>query len=186
MSDEELVAQLARGKTRAFDELYGRYSGPLLRYFGRMLGPDGEQAQDFLQDLFLKLVERPERFAPDGCFRVWFYAVAHNMCCNEYRRRSVRGGGGPVEGLAAVDPIERRLDETCFRAALERELAALDPVKRSTFILRFQEGMSLKQIGAAMRCSVGTVKSRLFYTARLLARRLQVFDPAEEKAHCDE
>ena len=89
-SDEDLVRRLARGDDGAFDELYRRYRDRLLHYSCRMLGRDGEKARDFLQDLFLKLIEKPERFAPDGCFRTWIFAVAHNMCCNEYRRAAVR------------------------------------------------------------------------------------------------
>ena len=54
LTDEKLMAHIQRGDTAAFDELYTRYSKRLLYYFHRMLGGDGEKAQDFLQDLFLK------------------------------------------------------------------------------------------------------------------------------------
>ena len=51
-SDEQLMELIGRGKTPAFDELYGRYSGRLLRYFHKMLGGDEERAQDLMHDLF--------------------------------------------------------------------------------------------------------------------------------------
>jgi hypothetical protein len=89
-SDEKLMGLLGRGDIAAFDELYDRYGGRLLRYFHRMLGRDEEKAQDFLQDIFLRIVERPELFSLDRRFSTWIFSVAHNMCKNEYRRAMVR------------------------------------------------------------------------------------------------
>ncbi len=78
------------GDTAAFDELYQRYSQRLLYYFYRMLGGDEDRAQDFLQDLFLKIIEKPNQFVSKQRFSNWIFTVTHNMCKNEYRRLSVR------------------------------------------------------------------------------------------------
>jgi RNA polymerase sigma-70 factor, ECF subfamily len=181
MKDEVLVQRLAKGQTGAFDELYGRYRDRLFHYFRRMLGQDEEKARDFLQDLFFKLVERPDRFALDGCFRTWIFSVAHNMCCNEYRRCAVRR-----DTILPLPPppeaVDQRLDRQVFLRALSRELQDLDEIKRSTFLLRFQEGLSLQEIAQAMDCAVGTVKSRLFYVTRHLGQRLKSFHPQNEMA----
>jgi len=178
-SDEDLVRRLARGQSVAFDELYRRYHDRLLHYFRRMLGRDHEKARDFLQDLFLKLIERPERFSPDGCFRTWVFAVAHNMCCNEYRRAAVRRDA-PVQPQPAPTspPPGEGLEQREFRRALEGQLLRLDQIKRSTFLLRYQEELSLQQIAQVMGCAVGTVKSRLFYAAKELANELDEYRPA--------
>ncbi len=76
--------------TAAFDELYERYSTRLLHYFYRMLGKETEKAQDFLQDLLLKIVEKPHLFDTRQRFSTWVYTIASNMCKNEYRRLQVR------------------------------------------------------------------------------------------------
>ena len=68
LTDEKLMSRIQRGSTAAFDELYARYSKRMLYYFHRMLGRDEEKAQDFLQDLFLKIVEDPARFKRGSCF----------------------------------------------------------------------------------------------------------------------
>lgn len=71
-SDEKLLEFIQQKNStgqEAFDELYERYSRPLLYYFHRMLGGQTERAQDFLQDLFLKIVVRPELFNPAQRFR---------------------------------------------------------------------------------------------------------------------
>jgi RNA polymerase sigma-70 factor (ECF subfamily) len=90
VSDEELMQNIRQGNTGAFDELYRRYNRRLLLYFYRMLGGDSEKAQDFLQDLFLKIFEKNNLFRNEARFSSWIFTVAHNMCKNEYRWLSVR------------------------------------------------------------------------------------------------
>ena len=61
-TDEELMSFIQKGKEAAFNELYARYSNRLLHFMYRMLGQDEARAQDFLQDLFLKIVNDPSKF----------------------------------------------------------------------------------------------------------------------------
>ncbi|MGH7453334.1 MAG: RNA polymerase sigma factor [bacterium] len=187
-SDERLMELLQKGDAagqEAFDELYERYSRRMLFYFHRMLGGDHEKAQDFLQELFLKIVERPCLFNAEQRFRTWIYTVAHNMCKNEYRRLKISKIVEPAADLEAIAPasvdeeekMESALDWKRFRAALFQELAKLDESHRATFILRHQDGFSIKEISEVLGCSEGTTKSRLFYTAQKLAGQLSAFHP---------
>ncbi len=89
-SDEELMESVKVGEETAFDELYNRYSKRLLVYFYRMLGSNEEKAQDFLQDIFVKIIEKPHLFGSKNRFSSWVFTVANNMCKNEYRRFKVR------------------------------------------------------------------------------------------------
>ena len=61
-TDEELMQAISKGDKRAFDELYNRYAAALLRYFMRMLWKDREKSEDFVHDLFAKIVNQPEYF----------------------------------------------------------------------------------------------------------------------------
>lgn len=184
-ADEDLVGLIGQRDTAAFDELYRRYRRRLLHYFYRMLGEDEDKAQDFLQEIFLKVIEKGRSFAPSQRFSTWVFAVAHHMCCNEYRRLEVRQHtGADVDGILPQSQecdrgIERVLDQKSFEESLRRELALLDQARRSTFLLRYQEGFTLREISAVLGCSPGTVKSRLFYTIRLLAEKLAVYDPCK-------
>lgn len=180
-SDEELFHILKGDKNAAFEELYKRYSKKMLYYFFQMLGGDEEKAQDFLHDLFLKLIERPERFDPNKRFSTWIYTVATNMCKNEYRNQQVRrvvGNGFDMNrfGETTTDAAQK-VDHGMFKRLLHQELEQLSPDHRTTFILRFQEGMAVKEIAQVMECSDGTVKSRLFYTVKKLGKKLEVYDP---------
>ena len=60
MTDESLMQAISTGDKRAFDELYARYTGPLLGYFMKMLWRDREKSEDFVHDLFAKIVNKPE------------------------------------------------------------------------------------------------------------------------------
>lgn len=186
--DEKLLEFIQQGDSAgraAFDELYERYSQRLLFYFYRMLGGQPEKAQDFLQDLFLKVVERPESFNPTQRFRTWIYTVAHNMCKNEYRRLKVSkivestdhietfaSGTGDADIIFAQE-----IDQQRFQQALGQELAKFDANQRTTFLLRYQNDFAIKEISEILGCSEGTTKSRLFYTTKKLALKLSAFHP---------
>ena len=90
MSDEDLMIAISKGDKRAFDEIYERYSGPLMGYFMRMLWRDREKAEDFVHDLFAKIIRKPELFDPSRKFKTWVFSVANNMCKNEYKKQEVR------------------------------------------------------------------------------------------------
>lgn len=184
-TDEKLMEQIQQGNLPAFDELYDRYSGRLLHYFFKMLGQNEEKAQDFLQDLFLKVVEKPHLFNPKRKFSTWIYSVANNMCKNEYRRLKVRYNGSQyigdfnvTESDTILPNIESQIDAQHFNELLMEEVEKMDEVKRSTFLLRYAEHFSIKEISEVLNCSEGTIKSRLFYITKRLAQKLQAFNPS--------
>jgi len=191
LSDETLMELIQRGDTSAFDELYDRYSRRLLLYFFRELGGSEEKAQDFLQDIFLKVVEKPGLFDTKRRFSTWIFAVAYNMCKNEYRRLEVREDfrnsvtedDASSDGQGGHHQIEQEIDRGRFEKALSEELEKLDNGHRSAFLLRHQESLSIKEIGEILGCSEGTVKSRLFYTTRKLASKLRAFNPYRTEVH---
>ena len=184
LTDEKLMTRIQRGDTAAFDELYTRYSKRLLYYFHPMLGGDGEKAQDFLQDLFLKIIEKPARFKGGNRFVNWLYTIAHNMCKNEYRKQSVRR---IVVNDPDIDmhctyigddhPIEIQLDEQDFQQAVTDELDKLNVNQRTTFLLRHQENRSIREISLILNCSEGTIKSLLHHITKNLAHKLQARSP---------
>jgi RNA polymerase sigma-70 factor (ECF subfamily) len=183
--DEKLMECIQRGDTPAFSELYDRYSKRLLCYFWRELGGDEEKAQDFLQDIFLKIAEKPDLFDTERRFSTWIFTVAYNMCKNEYRRQQVReviNNNVDLEILSQKSEgedhdAERKVDHSMFQEALLAELDKFDDGHKSAFLLRYQQNFSIKEIGEVLGCSEGTVKSRLFYTTQKLANRLKAFNP---------
>ena len=180
LSDERLMELIVRGDERAFGALYDRYQRKLITYFSRMLWNDRERAQDFLQELFTKIARKPDSYDPSRPFSTWLYSVANNMCKNEYRREGTRKAAVP-HLKAETDHVNAihgdGVDRERFRVRLDQELDKLDPDQKATFVMRYHEDMAIKEIAAAFGISEGTVKSRLFYTLKKLAERLNEFDP---------
>ncbi len=184
LSDEMLMARVQQQDSAAFETLYDRHKQRLLRFFYRMLHQDNEKAQDFLQEIFVKIIEKPHYFSGKSSFLTWIFTVANNMVKNEYRRLQVRKLVVAEENLDIFsDPEAEReiIDAREFQRLVLEELDGLDPAKRSTFLLRFQEEFSLKEISEILGCSLGTVKSRLFYTTKYLATALKAFAPNNER-----
>jgi len=176
-TDEQLMRAFQAGESVAFQTLYHRYSKRVLYYFFRMLGNSEEKAQDFLQELFMKIVENPTRFDPSRKFSTWLFSVAHNMCKNEYRKQEVRKVMVPGQDLDGHSDSpttqDQQADLNAFRTLLYRELNELDEEKKTAFLLRHREGFSVKEISQVLGCAEGTVKSRVFYANKFLALKLK-------------
>lgn len=173
-SDEKLMQEIAGGNQIAFNILYHRYKNRLFYYFFRMLNNSEELANDFLQELFLKIIEKPESFNPAFRFSSWIFSMAGNMCKNEYRKRESRG-----EAITSEININHseEMNHSAYSAeqALEKvfeTLNKLDADQRSTFLLRYREGFSMKEIAEILNIAEGTVKSRLHNAKKQLAREL--------------
>jgi RNA polymerase sigma-70 factor (ECF subfamily) len=176
--DEELMSLLTNGGQQAFDELYKRYSKPMLNFFFRMLNNDRKKAEDMLHDLFLKIIEKPECFDHTRTFSTWFYTLAGNMVRNEYRSCQIRNEYEQLsrsQSDECVDFNEGNIDRLSFDHRLQAELDNLGPEAKTMFNLRFVEEMSIKQIAEIIECPEGTVKSRLFNITRQLAKKLSIY-----------
>jgi RNA polymerase sigma-70 factor (ECF subfamily) len=73
LSDEALMEKASQGSERALEVIYHRYSQPLLRYFYRMLWQDRAKAEDFLHDLFIRVLDNQATFDSSRKFSTWLY-----------------------------------------------------------------------------------------------------------------
>lgn len=178
------MVAIGKNDYRAFDELHERYSKRLLFFMLKMLNHDEERAQDLLQDLFLKIVERPHLFDTSKKFYTWIFTVAANMCRTEHRNNKKEISTDEIADSGnrqSPTDLIAQVDARVFNEHLGRALDELQYEHRETFVLRFQEGFSINEIAVMMNCSVGTVKSRIYYTTRKLAMDLEAFRPLLKK-----
>tara|TARA_B110000211_G_C14036631_1_gene534858 strand:+ start:681 stop:1289 length:609 start_codon:yes stop_codon:yes gene_type:complete len=181
-TDNEIMQLVVERDSLAFSELYDRYNRILVNYFYKMLWQDEEKAQDFMQDLFTKIVEKPKSFDIKRNFKTWMFSVANNMCKNEYRKQAVRKNTSYNldESYQIKDTAMNAMDslqDTQFSEKLTVELAKLDEKQKSTFVMRYFQHLSIKEIAETLECSEGTIKSRLFYTLKKLTVSLKDFAP---------
>ena len=183
-SDESLMQELVNGHQQAFELLYERYHDRMLRFFYRMFRGDEERARDFLQELFLRVIEKGHLYTPEKKFSTWLYTVASNLCKNEFRSQAVRKKVSHVEDIHQLkitsdDCLDKQLYSKQFELSLHKALGKLSEDHRTVFILRYQEELSIKEISAIMKCSEGTVKSRIFYGLRKLSKILHMYHPKQ-------
>jgi RNA polymerase sigma-70 factor (ECF subfamily) len=131
----------------------------------RILGPDSE-VNDLVQDVFLRIFKRIATLRDPQAFRAFVMRVATHAAISELRRRRVRrwlrltrDGILPDVPVSAVASSPERL----AMRALYRLLDELDPESRSAFVLHHIEELELREVAAAMKLSLATVKRRLSY-----------------------
>ena len=182
LSDEMLMKNISNGDFLAFDELYSRYNGQLFYYFYRMLGSCEETANDFLQDIFLKIIDRPNLFNPAYPFRKWIFSVAHNMCKNEYRKRETRKTvlqDAFSENIADDTRFDEEDKNRWIEIAFSRKNGLSDK-SREILVLKYRENFSLDEIAEILDLPKGTVKSRLFYARNELSNIVKLLQTKEE------
>lgn len=182
LTDEELVKLLSTRKSNeALTELHARYGKKVLGFFIYMLKEDRDKAQDFVQELFIRILEKHHQFNPERKFSPWMFAIASNLCKTEFRKPSdQRISSDAVELNEQAEWSENNFDKIEFRKALELAISNLEEHHRETFILRYMEELSIKEIAVITSMSEGTVKSRLFYATKIITERLKEFKPSNE------
>jgi RNA polymerase sigma-70 factor (ECF subfamily) len=174
-TDEELLPLIADGTTSAFDELYHRYGQRMFSYFFRMLWKNKELAEDQAQELFLKIINHAKKFETNRSFSTWIYSIAHNMCKNEYRKEEVRMKHAAIKHGEGTTGNEKNMDLQKFKVAVSNCINQLTEEKKSLFILRFQEHLSVPEISTILNIPEGTIKSRLFYLLKDMKDELKEF-----------
>ncbi len=163
------------GDHRAFSHLYDRYAPKLNAFFYRMLWSDKNMAEDHAHDLFSRIIERPQLYKSEYLVKPWLFKIASNLCKNAYRKRSFEmeyQKQMEQQGIQ-LPRIERTIDEEIMADQLHEELDKLDEDRRTMFLLRYQQDMSIVEIAETMDLPEGTIKSRLFYVKKFLSDRLE-------------
>jgi RNA polymerase sigma-70 factor (ECF subfamily) len=159
---EQLMQALARGDLAAFDQLVLRHQKPAWAIACRFLG-DRHEAEDVVQDAFLRLLEAADRYQATSSFNTYFHRIISRLCLDRAKKKRPLCvdpmpdvlDGGPD----AADAVEGRQDAAAVRAAL----AALPAQQRLAVVLRYYEGLSYQDIAAALETTPKAVE-------RLLAR----------------
>ena len=186
--DRALVARVAAGDGEAFETLFARHADGVRRHLQRMVRHGGA-ADDIMQETFLRLWTRAEQWDGRGSLRAWLFRIATNLALNHLRsvrRRRQR----PLE-LPAPEPLSDEDDEPLApawmidasalgpdavaelaeeRDRLHRLVERLPDDKREVFRLACEAELPVREIAEALDIPEGTVKSRLHYARKRLAR----------------
>lgn len=183
LSDEALVALLSTNRcNEALTELHARYCKKVLGFFMRMFKGDIDKSQDFVQDLFIRILDKHYQFNPEKKFYTWMFTIASNMCKTSFRKVSdISLSQVEHEVNQQHTWSDNLLDKKAFRRALKQSIECLEEHHRLTFVLRYMEELSIKDIAEITATSEGTVKSRLFYATKKIAKYLHEYNPSNEE-----
>jgi RNA polymerase sigma-70 factor (ECF subfamily) len=166
--EEALLLAVGRGDARAFEALYERFARPLMAFLTALSG-DATEAQDLVQETFVRAWRAAPRWEPRGRASTWLFTIARHVAGNWRDQRRVRAGAvahaEPRAGGAPAHAAE-------LPVALADAVAGLSEPLRTAFVLARFHGRTLAEIAAIEGVAEGTVKSRLAAAEAALRKAL--------------
>jgi RNA polymerase sigma factor (sigma-70 family) len=165
--DLPLVEAILRGEEDAMREVYTRYAREVWVFLRHHLG-DPDLCAEIRDDVFTEAWRSASKFRGEGSLKSWIFGIAR------HRALDVMGRGRawvPLEDAAEAAPAGDPERQALRREAVEefnRALRALDEDHRSVLLMAFVGGLSYAEIGRALGCPEGTIKTRVFYARRKL------------------
>jgi RNA polymerase sigma-70 factor (ECF subfamily) len=167
--DRELAVRVLAGDEPAFRELYERHTPRLFQLALRLVGGDTAQAEDVVQDTWIKATEKLDTFRWESAFGTWLGAIGINVAREATRRHGRRH---EVEWDDGVEPPAAAPLERLEPVDLERAIATLPDGYRAVLVLHDVEGYTHEEIAAQLGVAVGTTKSQLFWARRAIRAQL--------------
>lgn len=183
-SDGLLVERVQAGEQQAFDLLVSKYQRRLMRLVSRIVH-DPAEAEDVVQESFIKAYRALRHFRGDSAFYTWLYRIGINTAKNflvTQSRRTPTSSDIDTDGAEALDEGDGLRDINTPESMLaskqiaETVNAAMDALPldlRTAILLREIEGMSYEEISEIMACPIGTVRSRIFRAREVIADKLR-------------
>lgn len=168
-TDEDLISRFQNDDLAAFDLIVHRYKDQLLNFAYRFLG-NTEEAEDVVQETFLRLYRKKHAYRQIAKFSTWIYTITGNLAKTELRKRkrrklvSISDMGFEdkeyeIEDLKA--DTERDADEFLKEKIIQKAIDELPTGFKQVIILRDIQELSYEEVGKILKIPLGTVKSRV-------------------------
>ncbi len=169
--------QNTENKKKEFEELALQYMDSLYSVALRMTR-DAVEAQDLVQDAYLRAYRFFDKFAKGTNFKAWLFKILKNVYINKYRKESRTpqmvdvSGADASENLQTMATPETEIFDRLLDDDITRAIDSLPDEFRYAIILSDVEGLSYKEIAEVLECPIGTVMSRLHRGRNLLRESL--------------
>lgn len=165
--DRRLASACASGDVSIFEELYRRYGDKMKSIAWNHLGSVAD-AEDAVQDTFLKIHRAAATYTGEASFSTWIYRILVNTCYDLLRKRRRRPEESPIEDLPESSERTAPSVDDAKRITLRKMLAELPEQRRTVFMLFEVEGLSHAEIAGILGITEGNSKWILFATKREL------------------
>jgi RNA polymerase sigma-70 factor, ECF subfamily len=181
LAEADLVKMSQKGDMAYFEELVARYRDKIYARAYSMMRNE-EEALDLSQDAWVKGWQRLAQFHGESSFITWMTRIVINLCLDQLRKQK-RQRAESIEAMEEEGGVERQmpvvnpnptagLERAELRLRIDRALGQLSEQHRTVMVLHEFEELEYKEIAKRMKCSIGTVMSRLFYARRRMASLL--------------
>lgn len=174
-TDQQLIGRVLDGDPVAFEHLFNRYRDSIYQLYMQRTGGNADDASDLLQETFVKVFLKLQRYDSRFTFGQWVYTIARNTFIDYTRRR--RDDLVPIDRVGETassswdEPTpEDRMITDQNRARLEAYLDRMTPGYRQLIELRFFKEYSYEEIAAKLSLPMGTVKTRIHRAREQLCR----------------
>ena len=176
LPDAELMLRVGQGEHTAYEVLYERYAQRLGGFFLRMLAYDTAKAEDMLQDLFIRVWTYRASYRAAQPFTTWLYAMAYNLCKNDYRHQEVCQSYVAECSLheEPTTTTDEAIERNELHQLLRHAVQALPETQRDAFLLHYDEELTVPEVARIVGCPEGTVKSRLATALQAIKRQMKV------------
>ena len=165
LTDAELV-KLTLANQDNFVYLVDRYKGKLSSYVKRLTNANNEDAEDILQEVFIKVYLNLNDFNKDLKFSSWIYRITHNQVISGHRKLKARPEGYAInlddqlaKNLTAEIDIKGMVDHKILQETINSVLKKIEPKYRDVLVLKFLEEKSYQEISDILKKPLGTVAS---------------------------
>jgi RNA polymerase sigma-70 factor (ECF subfamily) len=170
----EILESCRSGDRDAFRALYEQYKDRVYSIAFYFFHGDPVTASDATQQVFLKLMTSIQQFRGDSEFSTWLYRLVVNVCVDTARsRKSEAVTSDRLDTFAGAGSQEDDYERAETARSVRTAVAALPPKFRIAVLLRYFDDLSYEEMARALRCSMGTVASRLSRGHKMLAERLK-------------
>ena len=169
----EILESCRRGDREAFRALYEAYKDKVYSIALYYFHGDASAASDVTQQVFLKLIRGIEQFRGESGFSTWLYRMVVNACMDSVRRAKPRELDEDAVEMAAPAAQEDEIARRQMQRRVQAALSAMPAKFRLPLLLRYFEDLSYTEMAEAMKCSMGTVASRLNRGHKMLAKKLE-------------
>lgn len=177
-TDEELVG-LCLTDQLYFSCLIKRYEKPLWRYIRRISNLSGEDAEDVLQEVFIKIYQNLNNFDPKLKFSSWAYRITHNEVISNFRKRKIRPqtlsyefDEAIINNIASDFDIKKEMDNKFLRDNISKILQKLDNKYAQILILKYLENKTYQEISDILQSPGGTIATLLHRAKKKFAKEL--------------
>ncbi len=179
-----LVLALQNGEDDAATELYQTFQGDIYYYILKIV-KDPHLAEDLTQDTFLEILETIGKLREPAAFVTWSRQIAYHRCTAHFRKRQELLADEDGDGYSVFDTIEEdrtefipdeAMDQAELRKAVQAMVDALPEEQRSAIMMRYFEELSVQDIAKIQKVSQGTVKSRLNYGRKAIAKSVEDYE----------